>query len=323
MVNVTVIKLKDILKYIIKILVAIILLFSFQKVAKKTSRIKEIRFAKIIEQNIPILKKINVKEEQLEEKIEKINPLNIIASNELKITNHIKPKEQQENLNEKKEEEQQEIKKNQNVAIEQAQTGLATEVLPSNVPNKYTNSYHNVQIRNETEYVLTEEMLIPDITVNNKNVLIFHTHTCESYTASEKYNYEQTGTYRTTDLNYSVARVGTELTNQLTSYGYNLIHNTTYHDFPAYSGSYGRSLETVENILKENKDIDVVLDIHRDAIGDYSYAPTVRIGKEEAAQLMFVIGTDGGGLEHPNWNQNLKFAIKLQEKANEMYPRVI
>ena len=28
----------------------------------------------------------------------------------------------------------------------------------------------------------------------------------------------------------------------------------------------------------------------------------------------------GGGLEHPNWRQNLKLAIKIQEKANEMYP---
>ena len=35
---------------------------------------------------------------------------------------------------------------------------------------------------------------------------------------------------------------------------------------------------------------------------------------------MFVIGTDGGGLEHPNWLNNLKLAIKIQEKANEMYP---
>ena len=31
-------------------------------------------------------------------------------------------------------------------------------------------------------------------------------------------------------------------------------------------------------------------------------------------------GTDGGGLEHPNWLNNLKFAIQIQEKANEMYP---
>lgn len=27
-----------------------------------------------------------------------------------------------------------------------------------------------------------------------------------------------------------------------------------------------------------------------------------------------------GGLPHPNWNQNLKFAIKVQEKAEELYP---
>ncbi len=51
-----------------------------------------------------------------------------------------------------------------------------------------------------------------------------------------------------------------------------------------------------------------------------NYAPCVKIGDEQVAQMMFVIGTDGGGLNHPNWNRNLKLAIKLQEKANEMYP---
>lgn len=51
-----------------------------------------------------------------------------------------------------------------------------------------------------------------------------------------------------------------------------------------------------------------------------NYAPCVKIGDETVAQLMFVIGTDGGGLEHSNWNNNLKLAIKVQEKANEMYP---
>ena len=35
---------------------------------------------------------------------------------------------------------------------------------------------------------------------------------------------------------------------------------------------------------------------------------------------MFVMGTDGGGLSHPNWNLNLKFAMKIQKKANELYP---
>ena len=58
-------------------------------------------------------------------------------------------------------------------------------------------------------------MLKPDITVNKENILLFHTHTFEIYTPSENFEYEQTGTYRTTDFNYNVVRVGTELTNQL------------------------------------------------------------------------------------------------------------
>ena len=84
----------------------------------------------------------------------------------------------------------------------------------------------------------------------------------------------------------------TELENQLKLYGYNVLHDKTYHDYPSYTGSYGKSLETVQNLLTTNKDFDVVFDIHRDAIADSSYAPTVKIGDEYVSQLMFVIGTD-------------------------------
>ena len=64
----------------------------------------------------------------------------------------------------------------------------------------------------------------------------------------------------------------------------------------------------------------MVIDLHRDAIGDNTYAPTVKIGDEYAAQLMFVIGGNGSSIKHENWQQNLKFAVKVQEKANELYP---
>lgn len=134
------------------------------------------------------------------------------------------------------------------------------------------------------------------------------------------YEYEATGNYRTTDLNYSVARVGTELTNYLKEKGFNVTHNTTYHDYPAYSGSYARSLNTLEGLL-EGKNTQLVFDLHRDAVGSSNeYAPTIKINDNYVAQIMFVIGTNGGGLEHPNWIQNLKIAVKIQEKANEMYP---
>ena len=129
-----------------------------------------------------------------------------------------------------------------------------------------------------------------NITIENKNIILFHTHSCESYTSSEKYPYTPTGNFRTTDLNYSVTRVGTEFEKYLNQYGINVNHDTSYHDYPAYNGSYTRSLTTVENILKTYPS-DIIIDLHRDAIGSRSdYAPIVKIGDEDiAAQIMFVI----------------------------------
>ena len=171
------------------------------------------------------------------------------------------------------------------------------------------------------DYTLTEEMLVPDVDISNKkDIIIYHTHTCESYTPSEAYNYTMTGNYRTTDANYNVIRVGTELTNYLAQKGFNVIHDGSYNDYPSYSGSYDRSLEVASRLIDETPS-DIVLDIHRDAVGNGdTYGPTIMIDGNRVAQMMFVIGTDGGGLEHPNWNQNLKIAIKIQEKANQMYP---
>ena len=205
--------------------------------------------------------------------------------------------------------------------IEHAETGLKTEVLESNVSPRYSQEYYGVKIRNETDYKLTNEVLDPtSLEINTNNIIIYQTHSCESYTASEKYQYKQTGNFRTTDKNFSVIRVGRELTNQLKSYGYNVIHDENYHDYPSYTGSYTSSLNTATKLLEENKDTDIVIDVHRDAVGDNTYAPTVKIGDEYAAQIMFVVGGNGSSIPHPEWQQNLKFAIKVQQKANELYP---
>jgi stage II sporulation protein P len=191
------------------------------------------------------------------------------------------------------------------------------------LPEKSTNSYENVLIKNESIYEITAEMLAPNMEIHNKkDIFIYHTHTCESYTPSENYQYEMTGNFRTTNLDFTVARVGTELANYLKGKNFNVAHDSTYHDYPTYSGSYDRSLVTAQNNLA-GKNTQLVIDLHRDAVGSNSdYAPTVKINGELVAQMMFVIGTDGGGLEHPNWVQNLKMAVKIQAKANEMYPNL-
>ena len=327
MINLAVLNLRDIGKYLIKIVVILLILFCCSKIVLNIDikritmaiKIDDEKLLKCIDDNIPGINQLKDEEEivKIQSRISMTNPLKMILESQIGMINSVV--KNSEIGNNKKIENSDKEEKEQ-IEIEKAEVGLATKVIENSVPNKYTNTYDTVQIKNGTDYNLTEEMLKPDIDVNNKKIIIFHTHTCESYTPTQEYNYEQTGTYRTTDLNYNVTRVGTELERQLKAYNYDVIHDTTYHDYPAYTGSYDRSLNTVRNILANNNDADVIFDIHRDAIANYSYAPTVKIGEEYAAQLMFVIGTDGGGLDHPNWNQNLKFAIKIQQEANKLYP---
>lgn len=204
--------------------------------------------------------------------------------------------------------------------IKEVNTGVQTEVIKSTYKETYNYSVNGVKIKNETNFNLDELQLSTDnVNTDNKNVIIFHTHTCESYTQTENCRYEESGNYRTTNLEYNVSKVGDELGKYLTNYGFNVIHNKTYHDYPAYNGSYGRSLKTVSDILSKNK-ANIIIDLHRDAMNDETYAPKVKIGDEYVSQIMFVIGTDGSGLKHDNWKQNLEFAIKVQQKGNELYP---
>lgn len=60
-------------------------------------------------------------------------------------------------------------------------------VSENNITPKVTSSYGGVEINNQSDYEITEDMLIPDVEITNKkDILIYHTHTCESYTASER-----------------------------------------------------------------------------------------------------------------------------------------
>ena len=310
MFNVTVLKMRDIFKVIIGItfLVVVVLGISkiFHKDTKENSKVvqkiengikalSQFSMINCMDQTIPTMSSINEEYKNIakeDDQKENKNILQEMLKTQISSVNAIK--ESEETTNKENNENIQENEKNQTEEkqeIQLAQEGLQTQVITKNPISENSNvTYKNVKIKNQTSYTLTEEMLNPDITIENKNIILFHTHSCESYTSSDKYPYTPTGTFRTTDLNFTVVRVGTELENQLKQYQYNVIHNTDYHDYPSYNGSYTRSLATVENILKTNPS-DIIIDVHRDAVGSRSdYAPTVKIGDtDEAAQIMFVI----------------------------------
>ncbi len=147
-------------------------------------------------------------------------------------------------------------------------TNLETKVITeNNITASFTDSKDDIQVKNQSKYDVNDLLANGSYTVQNKDkVIIYHTHTCESYTPSEKYNYNMTGAYRTTDLNFTVARVGDELENALKQYGKTVVHDKTYHDYPSYNGSYDRSVKTLTNILNDNPDGEIAIDLHRDAV---------------------------------------------------------
>lgn len=333
MFNVTVLKMKDIIKYLVGIVITILIVifatryFSLLRKDKMQSKMKIFssnNFTQCLDKVIPTISNI---EEQNNEKKKEILINNNYLENPIKmeiasIDELEKEENAQQNIsNEGNNEKSEEIDTTDKNIVSEQTENLKTEVITSNpISESYNVQYKNVKIKNQTTYNLTEEMMQPNIEINSKNIIVFHTHTCESYTPSEKYQYSTKGNYRTTDLNFTVAKVGTEFESYLKNFNINIFHDTTYHDYPSYTGSYTRSLQTVENILKTNSS-DIIIDLHRDAVGNRSdYAPIVKIGEDVAAQIMFVIGTNEGGLYHPNWNQNLKFAIKIQEIAETKYP---
>jgi len=150
-------------------------------------------------------------------------------------------------------------------------------------------------------------------------ILIMHTHGSEAYTMDGTDIYEPSDTYRTTDPNFNVVRIGDEIGTILTEMGFSVLHDKSLYDYPAYSGAYDRSKEAVERYLAEYPTIKVVLDVHRDALvgaDDVTYKTRAVVDGEETAQIMLVVGSDDAGLSHPAWKENLTLAIKLQQRMN-------
>lgn len=154
-------------------------------------------------------------------------------------------------------------------------------------------------------------------------VLIMHTHTTECYLERDDGTYHPDDASRTTDPNKNMVAVGAVVTARLKMAGIGVIHATTVHDQP-YSGAYGRSRDTVEALLKQYPTIRIVLDLHRDAIypdDNTRVKPTVVINGKKAAQVMIIVGMlNSKSAPNGHVNENLAFAVRLQQRLHTDYP---
>ena len=157
---------------------------------------------------------------------------------------------------------------------------------------------------------------------NKPQVLIYHTHSTESYEMQDLGYYEKGSSARTTNEKQNMIRVGDEIVKMLEKAGVQVIHIRELYDYPSYNGAYNRSAAAVKEYLKKYPSITVTLDIHRDAIEGADgtrVKPTAVINGKKAAQVMIIAGVDDGTMDFPKWKENMKFASALQRQMEKSF----
>ena len=207
--------------------------------------------------------------------------------------------------------------------------GVPARTLVASSPEGYTVS-GAVYLSNSTEYVLSPEDLQGDFAASlgegDPQILIVHTHGSESYTPPEGTSLVWSGDHRTTDCRYNVVAAGDAMAEVFSAAGISVLHDRTLYDYPSYSGAYDRSLTAIEQYLAQYPSIRFVLDVHRDAIEDAEgnqYKVVCESKAGTAAQMTLVLGSDGGGLEHPSWRENVKLAAAIQRELLEETPSLM
>ena len=158
-------------------------------------------------------------------------------------------------------------------------------------------------------------------------VLILHTHGTEAYAECAE------GGYRSTDPSLSVLSVGRLLADRLCEAGIPTVRLDTLFDARDFNMAYYAAAAAIRETLERYPSISYIFDLHRDSIelGDGTvYAACASVGSASsdgsggnggrAAQMMFVVGTDEAGAEHPDWRDNLGLAVRLQTALSREYP---
>lgn len=155
------------------------------------------------------------------------------------------------------------------------------------------------------------EKLKKTLNQSKPEVLIYHTHTSETYSPYDD------GEFNTFDEKKNIVSVGDVISNELEkNYGIATIHDRTVHN-TLFNESYARSGKTLDTYLGKYKDFKLIIDLHRDSISDRERM-TASLNNSTLARYMFVVGPG-----NPNKNKNIAVVKKLTSISQTIFPGLI
>lgn len=186
------------------------------------------------------------------------------------------------------------------------------------IQSKIPESFYKLNI----EELLNQKADLSIQDISKPTILVYHTHTTESYTLLDVGYYTESLDLRSKENGKNMVRVGDELCEYLEKMGFGVIHDTEIHD-EDYNGAYDSSRKSIEAYLEKYPTIEITIDVHRDDI-TYENAtkvkPTATIDGKKAARMMIIAGAEYGSIEnYPDWEYNLRFALAVQNKVAEKY----
>lgn len=143
-------------------------------------------------------------------------------------------------------------------------------------------------------------------------VLIYHTHTTESFKPDNKGN-----NFSTTNPAVTVDEVGKKLEYELeVKYGIATLHDSTIHDYPKRNGAYTKSRPTIQKYLKKYPSLKLVIDLHRDGAVPRSSCTAI-IEDKNYARTLLVAGSNFS--KHEAFNKTTQ---KIKSLFDRYYPEL-
>lgn len=192
---------------------------------------------------------------------------------------------------------------------------------------EYVNIYVGEENKPETDKESKEASNIIDssytndlkVTKDKPQILIYHTHSSETYSDSPKNN------YHSTDIENSVMAVGSVLSTELTDKGWGVVHSTKYNDL-SYNESYATSAKTIKSLLSKYDSIKIAIDLHRDgqslkteqAKKTVHDKYTTEINGETVAKFFLVVGQ-----RNENVGELKRQAEEITALAEKKYPGLV